>query len=99
MEHKSKSDEKKYETYVYRGTWLNDGTFFYTDCGNRMFSVKNDPMAYHGKLCPKCLMENKIVTLFIRGSEEAQKYVPHPTPEIIAYRDDDFNAYLRSKDR
>ena len=40
------------------------GTFYFTDCGNRMYSVKDD-MAYHGKLCPKCGR-----TLYIRGSKE-----------------------------
>lgn len=40
--------------------------------GNRMYSVSSDPMAYHGKLCPKCFMQNKYVTLYIRGSEEAK---------------------------
>ena len=55
----------EFETYRYREAVNGLGTFYYTDCGNRMYSVR-DPMAYHGKLCPKCRK-----TLYIRGSEEA----------------------------
>lgn len=40
------------------------GTFYFTDCGNQMYSVKDD-MAYHRKECPKCGR-----TLYIRGSKE-----------------------------
>lgn len=49
------------------------GTFFITDCGHKMYSVKNE-MAYHGKLCPGCFWKNKKTVLYIRGSEEANKY-------------------------
>lgn len=31
-----------------------NGTFFFTECGHKMYSVKDD-MAYHGCLCPGCL--------------------------------------------
>ena len=37
-----------------------EGTFFFTDCGHNMYSIR-DSMAYH-------------TTLYIRGSEEANKY-------------------------
>lgn len=46
----------------------NGGTFFFTDCGNRMYSVRNE-MAYHGCICPKCKK-----TLYIRGSKEANQF-------------------------
>ena len=49
------------------------GTFFYTNCGHQMFSVKDD-MAYHGCLCPGCSSNRKETVLYIRGSEEAAKY-------------------------
>lgn len=55
------------ETYRYREARNNLGTFFYTDCGNEMYSVRNQ-MAYHGYTCPKCGK-----TLYIRGSEEADR--------------------------
>ena len=63
----------KYETYQTTTEKHGNGYFFFTDCGNRMYSVKNDPMAYHGKLCPKCMCEGKQVTLYMRGTEEANK--------------------------
>lgn len=47
------------------------GMFFYTDCcNNRMYSVSNDPMRYHGRLCPRCFMNNKYVTLYMRDTED-----------------------------
>lgn len=53
-----------------------NGMFFFTECGNLMYSVSNDPMTYHGKLCPKCAAEGEQVTLYIAGSEEHLKYAP-----------------------
>lgn len=50
-----------------------NGTFFFTDCRHRMYSIKDD-MAYHGCLCPGCLYKGKQTTLYIRGSKEANKY-------------------------
>lgn len=50
-----------------------NGTFFFTDCGHKMYSVRNH-MAYHGCLCPGCLLKGKRVTLYIRGSKEANEY-------------------------
>lgn len=58
-------------TYRYTEEAHGHGTFFYTDCcNNRMYSVNNDPMHYHGKLCPRCFMDNKYVTLYMRGTED-----------------------------
>lgn len=48
------------------------GMFFYTDCcGNRMYSVSNDEMKYHGRLCPKCFWNGTYTTLYLRGTPEA----------------------------
>ena len=49
------------------------GTYFFTDCGHRMYSVKDD-MAYHGCLCPGCMWKGIQRTLYIRGSKEANEY-------------------------
>lgn len=59
-----------YETYRTTPSVNGKGTFFFTDCGNRMYSV-NDAMAYHGRLCPKCFYNGKHVTLYMRGTDEA----------------------------
>lgn len=61
------------ETYRITPEVNGNGTYFFTDCENRMYSVK-DKMAYHGKLCPSCLYKGKQVTLYIRGSKEANEY-------------------------
>lgn len=51
-----------------------NGTFFYTDCcNNRMYSVQNNDMLYHGCLFPKCFWGGKNVTLYLRGTDEAKK--------------------------
>ena len=50
-----------------------NGTFFFTDCGHRMFSIKDD-MAYHRCLCSACLYNGIQRTLYIRGSKEANEY-------------------------
>lgn len=57
----------EFETYQYAPEHHGRGMFYYTDCGNRMYSIRDD-MAYHGRICPKCGR-----TLYIRGSEEAKK--------------------------
>lgn len=49
------------------------GTYYFTDCGHQMYSVK-DTMAYHGCLCPGCLNKGIQRTLYIRGSKEANEY-------------------------
>lgn len=61
------------ETYRTTPEKHGNGTYFFTDCGNVIYSV-NSKMAYHGKLCPKCLLNGKQVTLYIRGSKEANEY-------------------------
>ena len=61
------------ETYRITQEVNGNGTYFFTDCGNRMYSMKNK-MAYHGKLCPGCLYKGKQVTLYIRGSKESNEY-------------------------
>jgi hypothetical protein len=61
----------KYEeaTYQYLEEADGNGTFFFTDCcSNRMYSVNNNPMTYHRKLCPKCFWEGKSITLYLRGT-------------------------------
>ena len=50
-----------------------EGTFFFTDCGHNMYSIR-DNMAYHGGLCPGCLYKGIQTTLYIRGSGEANEY-------------------------
>lgn len=58
-------------TYQYLEEAHGNGMFFFTSCcGNRMYSVRNDPMTYHGCLCPKCFWENKYVTLYLRGTPD-----------------------------
>ena len=61
------------ETYRCTPELHGNGMFYFTDCGNVMYYVDNDPMRWHGRSCPKCFMKGKIVTLYIRGSEEAIK--------------------------
>ena len=64
----------KYATYQATNEKHMKGTFFITDCcGNRMYSVRNDYMTYHGKLCPKCFWDGKQVTLYMRGTKEANE--------------------------
>ena len=63
-------------TYRYLEEKNGRGLFIYTDCcNNRMYNVNNDPKVYHGKLCPKCFMNNKKVTLYLRGTEEGKKII------------------------
>ena len=64
--------EESEATYQYCEEVHGNGMFFITDCcGNRMYSVDNNPMKYHGCLCPKCFnVDNKIVTLYLRGTLE-----------------------------
>lgn len=71
------------ETYQVTKNKNGDGTFFFTDCGNQMYSVKNDDMAYHGCFCPKCLSKGKQVILYIRGSKEANEYWNKKNQNVI----------------
>lgn len=53
------------ETYAFTPEANGNGTYFFTDCGNRMYSVR-DEMAYHGCLCPACFIEeNKLLYIFV----------------------------------
>ena len=60
-------------TYQTTSEAHGNGIYFFTDCGHRMYSVR-DKMAYHGCLCPACINNGKMVTLYIRGSKEANEY-------------------------
>lgn len=63
--------EREEATYRYVEEAHGNGMFFYTDCcHNRMYSVQNNPMRYHGYLCPKCFWSGKNVVLYARGTEE-----------------------------
>jgi hypothetical protein len=63
--------ESEEATYQYLEEAHGNGMFFYTSCcGNRMFSICNNPMKYHGCLCPKCLLENKTVILYLSGTPD-----------------------------
>ena len=70
-----------------------NGTFFYTDCGHQMFSIK-DEMAYHGYLCPACFWKGKYVTLYIRGSKEANEYWDKKLKEWCYDRFTDFRTRI-----
>ena len=62
---------KQEATYQYCEEKHGEGMFFFTDCcGNRMYSINNDPMLYHGKRCPKCFWNDKYTTLYLRGTED-----------------------------
>lgn len=41
------------ETYQTTPEKNDDGTFFFTDCGHNMYSIR-DNMEYHGCLCLGC---------------------------------------------
>ena len=58
-------------TYRYLQEANGCGIFVQTDCCNsRIYSVSRDPMHFHGKLCPRCFMQNKYVTLYLRGTDD-----------------------------
>jgi hypothetical protein len=61
-------------TYTATPEAHGNGTYFYTDCGHNMYSVKNDYNAYNGCLCPGCFSKGKETVLYIRGSKEANEY-------------------------
>lgn len=61
------------ETYQYTPEEHGKGMYFHTDCGNWMYSVKTDPRAYHGCLCPKCFYNGRHTTLYLRGTPEANE--------------------------
>ena len=41
------------------------GTFYFTSCGHKMYSVR-DKMAYNGCLCPACFQNGIIRTLYFK---------------------------------
>ena len=61
-------------TYQTTSEEHGNGTFFFTDCGHKMYSLRNE-MAYHGCLCPGCFYKGKRTVLYIRGSKEANEYL------------------------
>ena len=68
-----RNDDMNVATYQATPEKHGNGTFFFTDCGHRMYSVRDD-MAYHGCLCPGCMCNGIRRTLYIRGSKEANEY-------------------------
>ena len=64
---------KNIATYRITPEVNGNGTYFFTDCGHRMYSVRSET-AYHGCLCPGCFINGKYTTLYIRGSKEANEY-------------------------
>lgn len=65
--------KKQIKGYIARPS-KGGGTFFFTDCGHRMYSVKQET-AYHGCLCPACLMNNVYTILYQHGSDQMQAYL------------------------
>lgn len=59
-----------------------NGIYIFTDCGHKMYSVK-DTMAYHGRLCPRCLYDGIQRTLYLRGTKEANEYLATHDKRII----------------
>ena len=73
----NKKGEKRIMNYAtYQTTPSKDGkgTFYFTDCGHEMYSVKG-PEAYHGCLCPGCAYKHIDTILYICGSEEANAFL------------------------
>jgi hypothetical protein len=63
---------KGFETY--KAVVKKKYTEYFTECGNLMRYWGNDPMKYHGKLCPKCMMEKDAeITLYMQGTEETKR--------------------------
>ena len=74
-------------TYQYLNEAHGEGMFFYTSCcGNRMYSVQNDPMLYHGKLCPRCFWHGKSVVLYLRGTPDGIRVAKN---ELVVIRERD----------
>lgn len=66
--------DRKQATYQVAEEIHGNGMFFFTDCcGNRMYSIRNDEMLYHGCLCPKCFWEGVDTVLYLRGTPEANE--------------------------
>ena len=60
-----------------------NGIYIFTDCGHKMYSVKDTNMAYHGCLCPGCLYNGLPRTLYLRGTKEANEYLTTHDKRII----------------
>lgn len=61
-----------YATYQTTPSTNRKGTWYFADCGHEMYSDLG-PEGYHGRLCPGCLNKGIKTTLYIRGSEEANR--------------------------
>ena len=68
-----RNDNMNIATYQATPEKHGNGTFFFTDCGHNMYSVRDD-MAYHRCLCPACFSKGTQTILYIRGSKEANEY-------------------------
>ena len=68
-----RNDNVNIATYQTTEEKHGNGTFFFTDCGHNMYSVRDD-MAYHGCLCPACFSKGIQTILYIRGSKESNEY-------------------------
>lgn len=68
-----RNDNVNIATYQTTEEKHGSGTFFFTDCGHNMYSVRDD-MAYHGCLCPACFSKGIQTILYIRGSKESNEY-------------------------
>ena len=67
---------KNKATYQYVEETHGRGMFFFTDCcNNRMYDIRNNPMLYHGCLCPGCLYKGNKTVLYLRGTEEANRVI------------------------
>ncbi len=62
-----------YELYQITPDVSGKGLFYFTECGNKMYSTGNDPLTYNGKLCPKCLNEGKVKMLILAGTPKAKE--------------------------
>ena len=66
MERNGKDDKHmNMATYQTTPEKHGNGTFFFTDCGHNMYSVRDD-MAYHRCLCPTCFSKGIQTILYIR---------------------------------
>lgn len=48
------AEDVKTEWYLPCPEKFDRGMIFYTECGNRIYSIRKDEMLYEGKICPKC---------------------------------------------
>ena len=69
-----RNDDMNIATYQTTPERHGNGTYFFTDCGHRMFSINNNNRQYHGCLCPACFSKGIQTILYIRGSKESNEY-------------------------